>query len=85
MLYQRINSRLAVNVSRNSCCTITRFDRDKIDLSRNSAICSSKSRVNLNVQQYIHIYLLHVERYDVYCVQFLVISRKVNLVIAEAC
>ena len=80
----RINSWLAVNVSRNSCCTITRFDRGEMDLSRNSAICSSQSRVNLNVQQHIHICLLHQERYDVYCVQFLVTTRNINWDFAEA-
>ena len=84
MIDLRIKSWLAVNVSRNTCCAITRFDRDKIDLSRNTAICSSQSRVNLNVQQHIHFCLLHDERYDVYCVQFLVISRQINLVIAKA-
>ena len=36
-------------------------------LLRKSAICSSQSRENSNVQQHVHICLLDEERYDVYC------------------
>ena len=73
-LDQRINSGLAVNVSENSCCAINGFHRGEIELSHISVISSSESQMNLNLQEHIHIRWLHEERYDVYCVLFLVIS-----------
>ena len=57
----------------------------KIDQSGNTAICLSQSRVNLNLQQQIHICLLHEEHYDVYFWSFLLISRTIIWIIAEAC
>ena len=62
MLDLRINSYLVVNVSENSFCAITRFHRGEIEMSRNSAISSSQSQVDLNLQEHIHIRLLHEER-----------------------